>query len=129
MAGGYTGETIDATDIYLNAGVGGVGLGVPPNHSFNPFGSALESAGNPFALLNAGFGALNPAVTPSGSANATGTATGTQTVATGGSANPGTTDTGSASVPGSLQNYFTRGVVIVLGFIFIAAGLWLFARK
>lgn len=32
-------------------------------------------------------------------------------------------DTASAAAPGSVQNYFTRAVIVIMGFIFLAVGL------
>lgn len=124
------GATIDATDIMLNVGVGGVGLGAPSPFAFgNPLDSPIVQPGSdPFKLLSAGFGNLNPATTPGGSVNPVATATGTDqpTPSQGGSTTPGQSAPQASAVPGSIANYFVRGVIIVLGFIFVAVGLAMF---
>jgi len=122
------GATIDATDIYLNVGVGGVGLGTPVQR--NIFDNPLAQAADPFSLLAAGFGNLNPSITPGGSANPVATAAGLDqpSPTEGGSTNPGKSAPQAASVSGSIANYFVRGVLVILGFIFVAVGLAMFGR-
>jgi hypothetical protein len=139
----FTGATIDATDITLEAGAGGLGLGAPASQNvgygvpsffnsgvnYDPLSgigagsySAPPASNDATNLLGAGYGNLNPATTPGGSANTTATATGL------GQPTPGATDTGAATA-GSLQDYFIRAVVIILGFIFVAVGLVLFKNR
>lgn len=122
------GATIDATDIMLNVGVGGVGLGVPVNRGV--FDNPLEQAGNPYQLLASGFGNLNPATTPGGSENAGAVGSGIDqpSPTEGGSTTPGKNAVQASAVPGSIANYFVRGVIIILGFIFVAIGLALFGK-
>lgn len=131
MPYGIQSGTIDATDIQLNAGVGGLGLGVPVQWGEQAFTNPLAASANPFALLAAGYGALNPSTTPGGSANPTAAITGISQPdpSQGGSTNPGQSVTGAARTPGSIADYFIRGVVIILGFIFVAVGLSMFRSR
>ncbi len=138
--GTITGATIDATDIQLEAGVGGLGLGVPQSQNvgygvpsfFNtgvnsdPFSgigqgnySAPPTSNSAYNLLQGGYGNLNPSVTPGGTPNTAAQATGLA---------QGQTDT-SGATPGTVGDYFIRGAVVILGFIFVAVGLRMFANR
>jgi len=106
-----------------------LGLGVPVEWT----NAAIQNdVGGPGALINAGRGALNPATTPGGAANPVATATGVNTPtepSDGGSTNPGQSAIQSGGTPGTIQNYFIRATVIILGFIFVAVGLSMFGGR
>jgi hypothetical protein len=91
--------------------------------SSNPIGNAAKYISQEFnALFGASSGvATGASTTATGSANPTGGSS--QPLSQGGSTNPGKSDTSSASIPGTIQNYFMRGIVVVVGFIMLAIGL------
>jgi hypothetical protein len=136
---------IDATDIVLNAGSGGLGLGqsvnwggLPAGASDFPTATQFNSAfaGSTVGTITGGTIAAPSPASTTGQAAATGqggigsdyaqTANGAasplagQTAATGQGTNANTPQTGSVG------NYFIRGVIIILGFIFVAVGLSMF---
>lgn len=119
---------IDATDININAGSGGFGLGAPYDAS-NPAIQA-DSGIAPLATLPSltapgpGAGSPTAATTSSGGwwqsllsnpANST-SSTGT----------PATSATGGTTWSGKIGDWFVRGAVVVTGFIFVAVGLSMF---
>lgn len=121
--------------------------GIPYSNNLAPQPSAWQSATT--AINNAWNGLFgsapagaNPVATvPVGPAGSAASASGTPStgpsgaiaasqqtpLSSGGTTNPGQSDTSSASIPGTIQNYFTRAIVVVVGFIFLAVGLHMLA--
>lgn len=116
-------STIDATDLPPLQDVSPASMNAWRDSYTNP--AVMNDVDAPPAVLSTLTNALNP---PSGTSGLTPPTTAQATQAAGGSTNaPGTTDVGNATgTPGSWQDYFARGVIIVLGFIFVAVGLSLF---
>lgn len=118
---------IDATDLTFATGSGGLGLG-------QPFDTGSPAPGTDIAPGYIGGGKGVPSFNTGSNSGASplGTSfTGSGAPATssgpspgvGGSTNPGTSDSSSAGIPGTVQNYFMRALVIITGMIFLAVGL------
>jgi|SRR5579862_198856 len=85
----------------------------------NSIKQSIFGSGNSAATVPA-----TPSLPASGAASGAGSTGAAPTpVTSGGSTNPTQSDTASAATPGTLQNYFMRAVIIIVGFIFLAVGL------
>lgn len=99
-------------------------LSAPQTTLGGALSNAANSIGNAFnSLVGNSNGATSVPTVPAPSAPSSSSAPLSQ----GGTTNPGQSDTASANVPGSIQNYFMRGIVVVVGFIFLAIGLHMLA--
>jgi hypothetical protein len=130
-------QTLIGSGTFNNGSGGPIGTYTPTNAApANPASAPswtqpLSSAGSLISSVkNSLFGTAGGAATPAASAPGPGAASGPGAtganptpVTTGGSTNPTQSDTASAATPGTLQNYFMRAVIIIVGFIFLAVGL------
>lgn len=123
---------IDATDITFATGSGGLGLGQPFDTGSPAPGTDIQpgflSGGKGIPAFNTGSNlGASPLGTnfngPNTTAPQSSAGASDPSPALGGSTNPGISDALSASIPGSVQNYFTRALVIITGMIFLAIGL------
>lgn len=101
---------------------------------FDATGTMLGNQTSDWGTIPNSLPALPPipglASTPAGVKSAGGTATGGTVAATGAaqgtSGTPSNAQPSASGVPSGVADYFLRGVIVVLGFIFVAVGLRMF---
>ena len=121
-------DFVDATDLPpINVGVGGFGLGAPASSMAgygvpNFFYQGVNS--EPGDLPPIGPSAPAGGLLPNNLTQGTGATPASPDV--GGTTNPNKTNVQSATTQGTLQDWFFRILIVILGFICVAIGLSMF---